>query len=178
MSDIPSNSINKPQNELSELLDDALKDFEEPVESTAPVVSTIPEVNTLNPDNGFFKETFEDSMKSFMKTDQAELAAGLQQLMIGDADPELQAVIQESLKNLSDAKVNLPEGNDMASMLASMGMQQDFNSDDDMFPMLMTFMQPLLSKEILFPSIKDLCDKYPKWLEDNELIYDKEEFDK
>lgn len=177
MSDIPSNSV-EPQNELSELLDDALKDFEDPGESTAPVESSIPGVNTFSPDNALFKETFEDSMKTFMKTDQAELAAGLQQLMIGDADPELQAVIQESLKNLSDAKVNLPEGNDMSSMFASMGMQHDFNSEDDMFPMLMKFMQPLLSKEILYPSIKDLCDKYPKWLEDNELTYDKEEFDK
>lgn len=171
MSETPSNGV-ESQNELSELLDDALKDFEDSKEPTAQ--STIPEVHAFNADDNFLKE----AMKSFMSSDQAELAADLQNIILGDADSDLQTVIQESLKNLSEAKLNLPEGSDMASMLANIGMQDDINLEDDMFPMLMKFMQPLLSKELLYPSIKDLCDKYPKWLEDNELTSDKENFEK
>lgn len=164
------------QNSLSELLDDALKDFEDPVESAAP--STISDVPTFSTDDSFLKESLEETMKSFMNSDQAELAAGLQELILGDAGSDLQAVIQESLKSLSEAKQNLPEGSDMTSMFANMGIRDDISVDEDMLPMLMQFMQPLLSKEVLYPSIKDLCDKYPKWLEDNKSTCDKEEFER
>lgn len=167
------------QNGLSELLDDALKDFENPDESTAVSdESKISEVTNFSESDNFLKESLEETMKSFMNSDQAELAAGLQELILGDAGSELQTVIQESLKSLSEAKQNLPEGSDMTSMFANMGIQDDMNLDEDMLPMLMQFMQPLLSKEVLYPSIKDLCDKYPKWLEDHESTSNKEEFDK
>jgi len=167
------------QNSLSELLDDALKDFEEPNESNASVdASNISEVTNFNASDNFLKESLEETMKSFMNSDQAELAAGLQELILGDEGSDLQTVIQESLKSLSEAKQNLPEGSDMTSMFANMGIQDDINLDEDMLPMLMQFMQPLLSKEVLYPSIKDLCDKYPKWLEDHEPTSDKEEFER
>jgi len=167
------------QNALSELLDDALKDFEEPNESNASVdASDTSEVNNFSASDNFLKESLEETMKSFMNSDQAELAAGLQELILGDEGSDLQTVIQESLKSLSEAKQNLPEGSDMTSMFANMGIQDDINLDEDMLPMLMQFMQPLLSKEVLYPSIKDLCDKYPKWLKDHEPTSDKEEFER
>ncbi|KAL5242214.1 hypothetical protein ACI65C_009624 [Semiaphis heraclei] len=167
------------QNALSELLDDALKDFEEPNESNASGDALdLSEVNNFCASDNFLKESLEETMKSFMNSDQAELAAGLQELILGDEGSDLQTVIQESLKSLSEAKQNLPEGSDMTSMFANMGIQDDINLDEDMLPMLMQFMQPLLSKEVLYPSIKDLCDKYPKWLQDHEPTSDKEEFEK
>jgi len=167
------------QNALSELLDDALKDFEEPNESNPSVdASKISEVTSFNASDNFLKESLEETMKSFMNSDQAELAAGLQELILGDEGSDLQTVIQESLKSLSEVKQNLPEGSDMTSMFANMGIQDDINLDEDMLPMLMQFMQPLLSKDVLYPSIKDLCDKYPKWLEDHEPTSDKEEFER
>jgi len=167
------------QNALSELLDDALKDFEEPNESNESAdASKISEVSNFSVSDNFLKESLEETMKSFMNGDQAELAAGLQELILGDEGSDLQTVIQESLKSLSEAKQNLPEGSDMTSMFANMGIQDDINLDEDMLPMLMQFMQPLLSKEVLYPSIKDLCDKYPKWLEDHEPTFDKEEFER
>lgn len=175
MSENPSKD-DTTQNSLSELLDDALKDFEDPVEPAAP--PAIPNVPAFTTDENFLKDSLEETMKSFMNSDQAELAAGLQELILGDAGSDLQAVIQESLKSLSEAKQNLPEGSDMSSMFANMGIKDDINVDEDMLPMLMQFMQPLLSKEVLYPSIKDLCDKYPKWLEDNKATSDKQEFER
>lgn len=167
------------QNALSELLDDALKDFEEQDESNASIdASKISEVINFSASDTFLKESLEETMKSFMNSDEAELAAGLQELILGDEGSDLQTVIQESLKSLSEAKQNLPEGSDMTSMFANMGIQDDINLDEDMLPMLMQFMQPLLSKEVLYPSIKDLCDKYPKWLEEHEPTSDKEEFER
>lgn len=167
----------KEDSSLNELLDDALKDFEDSGEQATP--STVSEVPTLNAENNFLKESFEETMKSFINSDHAELAAELQEFMLGDSGSDLQAVIQESLKSLSEAKQNLTEGTDMTSMFANMGIQNDVNLDDeDMLPMLMQFMQPLLSKEVLYPSIKDLCDKYPKWLEEHEPKSGKEEYDR
>lgn len=179
MADDPSKDENS-KNALSELLDDALKDFEDPaVEPVATSAITEAGAPAFIMDENFLKESLEETMKSFMSGDQAELAAGLQEFMMGeDAGSDLKAVIQESLRNLSEAKNNLPEGSDMSSLFANMGIQDDINVDEDMLPMLMQFMQPLLSKEVLYPSIKDLCDKYPKWLEEHENTSDKEEFDR
>lgn len=175
MSENTTNNDNS-QNSLNELLDDALKDFEDSAESVS--TTTVSEVTNCNTENNFLRESLEETMKSFMNNDHAELAAGLQEFMLGDAGSDLQAVIQESLKSLSEAKQNLPEGSDMTSMFANMGIQDDVNLEEDMLPMLMQFMQPLLSKEVLYPSIKDLSDKYPKWLEDNESTSEKGEFER
>lgn len=163
------------QSSLSELLDDALKDFEEPSQPTPATVSEVPTQD--NPDV-FLKESLEETMKKFMDGDQAELAAGLQEFMMGDADFNFQSVIQESLKSLSEAKENLPEGSDMSSLFANMGLGDDINLDEDMLPMMMQFLQPLFSKDVLYPSIKDLCDKFPQWLEDNKSIQAKEDLDR
>lgn len=166
------------QSELTELLDDALKDFEDPGE-TPEAIEEVSKIPPLNAGDAFLKESIEETMKSFMNVGEAELAAGLQEFMSGD-ESNMQAIIQETLKNLVDSKENLPEGSDLTSMFANLDMQDNaqINLEDDMLPMLMQFMQPLLSKDILYPSIKDLCDKYPKWLEDNEATSDKEEYER
>ncbi|XP_050436991.1 peroxisomal biogenesis factor 19 [Adelges cooleyi] len=175
MSDNPPAEDNS-QNALSELLDDALKDFEEPNQPTSePVVTDMSAVSS--PEN-FIKENLEETMKSFMNGEQAQMAAELQEIMMADADVDLQSVIQESLKSLSEAKQNLPEGSDLSSMFANMGVGDDLNLDDDVMPMMMQFLQPLFSKDVLYPSIKDLCDKFPQWLEDNKATVEQDEFDR
>ncbi|VVC42777.1 Pex19 protein [Cinara cedri] len=161
------------QTQLSEILDEALKDFEDSGENTEQL--TIPELHTSNADE-LLKEGYQDTMKSFVDSDQGELAASLQQMILDDGKSDIQSIIQESLKNLSDAKLNLPEKNDMTSMFANMSIKDLINSDKDMVPILMTCLQPFLNKESLYPVIKHLCDKYPKWLKDNELTSDKEKF--
>lgn len=37
----------------------------------------------------------------------------------------------------------------------------------DMLPFMQGMMEHLLSKEILYPSLKELSDKYPAWLEEH-----------
>ena len=36
----------------------------------------------------------------------------------------------------------------------------------DILPLMQGMMQSLISKEVLYPSLKELCDKYPAWLEE------------
>lgn len=44
--------------------------------------------------------------------------------------------------------------------------------------MVETMMQQLLSKEILYEPMKEIGEKYPKWLKDNEATLSKEEYDR
>lgn len=45
-------------------------------------------------------------------------------------------------------------------------------------PFMQGIMQSLLSKEVLYPSIKDIVDRYPAWLKDNQNKLDKKEYDR
>lgn len=42
--------------------------------------------------------------------------------------------------------------------------QQTTLGDGDFFPFMQDMMQSLLSKDVLYPSLKDLVDRYPAWL--------------
>lgn len=44
----------------------------------------------------------------------------------------------------------------------------------DILPVMQNMMKTLLSKEVLYPSLKEISQKYPKWLEENEGKTDKE----
>ena len=44
--------------------------------------------------------------------------------------------------------------------------------------MMETMMQTLLSKNLLYPAIKDLAEKFPDWLADNRLKLSDAEFEK
>ncbi len=50
--------------------------------------------------------------------------------------------------------------------------------DDNLLPMMETMMQTLLSKNLLYPAIKDLAEKFPDWLADNRLKLSDAEFEK
>lgn len=51
---------------------------------------------------------------------------------------------------------------DLASMFGQMNLEEGAG---DILPFMQGMMQSLLSKEILYPSLKELVDKYPEWLE-------------
>lgn len=53
-----------------------------------------------------------------------------------------------------------------------------FYHPQDMDSIVETMMQQLLSKEILHEPMKDIVEKYPKWLEDNRDKISKEEYDR
>lgn len=45
--------------------------------------------------------------------------------------------------------------------------QASLDGGSDLLPFMQGMMEQLLSKEILYPSLKELADKYPKWLEEH-----------
>ncbi|XP_068151282.1 peroxisomal biogenesis factor 19 [Drosophila tropicalis] len=95
--------------------------------------------------------------------------------------------ISQALRGLQEGSENLSapaSDNDIASMFGSLNLGGDGSGETDgnMFlPFMEGMMQTLLSAEILLPSIRELLEKYPKYLEENDAkltTEDKERFQK
>lgn len=85
------------------------------------------------------------------------------------ADPQFTSSITEALKGLSEGQENLqspfnPE--DLAGMFGNLDMAGGEGANS-FLPFMQGMMQSLLSAEVLLPSLTDLIEKYPKWLEEN-----------
>ncbi|XP_075988841.1 peroxisomal biogenesis factor 19 [Anticarsia gemmatalis] len=94
---------------------------------------------------------------------------------------EVSAAISQTLKNLNSNTENLQtpfSDADLANMFNNFNMGEG-GQDGNMFvPFMQGMMQSLLSKEVLYPSLKELVDKYPAWLADNKDKIDKAEYER
>ncbi|XP_023296297.2 peroxisomal biogenesis factor 19 [Lucilia cuprina] len=79
--------------------------------------------------------------------------------------------IAQALKGLQEGTDNLNapvSETDVAQMFGGLSLENAGSDDGNMFlPFMEGMMQSLLSAEILLPSIKELLEKYPKYLEEN-----------
>lgn len=105
-----------------------------------------------------------------------------------DADPEVvldnvdevSAAISQTLRNLNTNTESLQNpfsDTDLASMFTNINLGAEGQQESNMFvPFMQGMMQSLLSKEVLYPSLKELVDKYPAWLEENKGKIEQSEF--
>lgn len=96
----------------------------------------------------------------------------------GGDSSEFSAAIAQTLRNLSQNTENLqspfPE---LAGMLSGLGMGEG-SGNGVLFTLMQQMMQSLLSKDILYPALKDIVDKYPAWLEENRSKLEPAEFER
>ncbi|XP_031827212.1 peroxisomal biogenesis factor 19 [Nomia melanderi] len=176
--------------ELNDLLDSALKDFtkDQNVDKTDDKKESL-EVTTEK--NSF--ESLEDAWTAdFIEEAADQFEKNLQNLMKNGSDGELGASFQKMAQTI--ASVISDEGNtdkdstgtdfetaiaralnDLSATSESLQNEADLSemlgqaSLDDgpgaILPIMQGMLQHLLSKEILYPSLKELVDKYPEWLE-------------
>ena len=91
--------------------------------------------------------------------------------------------MDEFLKLLNDSKPteknSMPSEADMEEMFANFAAQtsEAAGSSPDFLPVLESMMKSILSKDLLYPPLKDLCDKYPDWLADNRSHLSETDFD-
>ncbi|XP_014234654.1 peroxisomal biogenesis factor 19 [Trichogramma pretiosum] len=194
----------KLDDELSELLDSALKDFDKPVVPAAAatnkdenpsadaadgeieVIQASGEMDELWTQD-FMKqaaEQFQKNLEELMKNEagtelgesfkkMAETVAGAISTDTSEAEnitADFQSAIAQAMKDLSAQSETLSAGvpNITDADLAAMFGQASFeNAGEDMLPFMQGMMQSLLSKDVLYPSMKDLIDKYPAWLDEN-----------
>lgn len=92
------------------------------------------------------------------------------------SEEDFEKSLQETLKKMTDNVQSLPNHSDipeeeLAKIWANLGMTAEGAAGNGMLPDIMPFvtnmMQNLLSKDILYPALKDLTDKYPAWLQQN-----------
>ncbi|KAF2471612.1 Pex19-domain-containing protein [Lindgomyces ingoldianus] len=85
--------------------------------------------------------------------------------------------MQESGDQASAAAATADENDILAQMLKEMenGGFGGEGSDDDFSKILMGMMEQLTNKEILYEPMKELNDKFPKWMEENKTKVTKED---
>lgn len=82
---------------------------------------------------------------------------------------DFQTAIAQALKGISATNENLQNaGPEMteADLAAMFGQASLDDGPDGLFPFMQGMMQSLFSKEVLYPSLKELSDKYPAWLDE------------
>lgn len=73
------------------------------------------------------------------------------------------------LKGLSEGQENLQQPfsqDDIAGMFGNINLNES-GDNNPFLPFMQGMMQSLLSAEVLLPSLKDLVERYPGWLEEN-----------
>ena len=178
--------------ELNDLLDSALKDFNKEQESDkednwkadALELTTDKDIVETSEDawtKDFIKEAadqFEENLQNLIKNGtDSELGASFQKLAqtiasaITDDDKndkdsastDFQSAIAQALNDLSATSENLQSEADLSEMLGQASLE---DGPSAILPVMQGMLQHLLSKEILYPSLKELVDKYPEWLEE------------
>jgi len=80
-------------------------------------------------------------------------------------DTDFAASISQALRGLSEGTENLQNPFSEHDIMNMFGQSE---GDQNAFvPFMQGMMQSLLSKEVLYPSLKDILNKYPAWMEAN-----------
>ncbi|XP_015767724.1 PREDICTED: peroxisomal biogenesis factor 19-like isoform X2 [Acropora digitifera] len=206
--------------ELDELLDSALEDFDKNTPSTTkqcveneskPSVSSSVEARQDKGVQGYTGEVvqddsavemeaqfakaaedFENAMKT-MLGNEPEILAQLGQFSkaAANADPgnpsgvtdfeahlaRTMSHLEQNTKDLEDCPTG-PFNEDFFKAMADMNLGEGGEGEMDFLPLMQGMMQNLLSKDVLYPALKDLQEKYPAWLEEKKSSLPEEELNR
>ncbi|XP_063213627.1 peroxisomal biogenesis factor 19 isoform X2 [Chroicocephalus ridibundus] len=178
-----------PDPELEELLDSALDDFEKarpaaPPQPPAPPSGAQPSPSAAAKEK-FFQELFEGELAAQaaaefeqamqeLAREEPHLVEQFQKLseaagrVGGDAasQQEFTSCLKETLsglaKNATDLQSSSASEEELAKALEGLGLEE--GDDGGVLPVMRSIMQSLLSKDVLYPSLKEITEKYPEWL--------------
>jgi len=95
-------------------------------------------------------------------------------------EDRLGETIQQMTKNSEGLNAH-PSEDEIQAMFSNMGLGGECTQQsgfDNLIPMMEGMMQSLLSKELLYPAMKDIADKFPDWLADNRSTLSEEDYHK
>ncbi|KAK8787398.1 hypothetical protein V5799_022827 [Amblyomma americanum] len=180
--------------ELDDLLDSALQDFEKPVAkkadddaskskddgSTTPAAALGGSGDQPHPWTAEFGQ-FADVMQGLLREDPqlqeqfTRIAQSANRAASAASDEEFAATLNETLRSISDTAIAFgdpPTEEELSRLVGSMGLDGNagsaLNGGDvpGLVTMMQGMMQNLLSKDLLYPALRDIVDKYPDWLAD------------
>ncbi|XP_034039588.1 peroxisomal biogenesis factor 19 isoform X2 [Thalassophryne amazonica] len=191
--------------ELDRLLDSALHDFDKmPAPPPAPKNEAASSVDSgtqkppLLEDCKLFESLLEGDMATQAKEEwekamnelaqEPELLQHFQKLSeaagkVGTdsaSQQEFTSCLKETLRGLARNADNLQSsglaGDDLVKALEGLGLDESAEGGGDDGNILQSIMQNLLSKEVLYPSLKEITTKYPEWLDANRASLSPEDY--
>lgn len=186
-----SSQEEKGDEDLDELLDNALQDFNKVPNSVTEVEKKEESAENVVADEKWTEEFIKQAATQFEQSMQALLQGGdnSEQFNLEQYTTEFQQIIEnatgateedvasgisqaisQTLKSLSEDTENLRNQfteENLLSMLGNMNLDESGEGTGDFLPFMQQMMQSLLSKDILYPALKDIVDKYPEWLQQN-----------
>ncbi|NXS74796.1 PEX19 factor, partial [Pandion haliaetus] len=80
---------------------------------------------------------------------------------------EFTSCLKETLsglaKNATDLQSSSASEEELAKALEGLGLEEG-DGEGSVLPVMRSIMQSLLSKDVLYPSLKEITEKYPEWL--------------
>ncbi|XP_054623488.1 peroxisomal biogenesis factor 19 [Dunckerocampus dactyliophorus] len=122
-----------------------------------------------------------DLLQHFQKLSEAAGKVGTDTA----SQQEFTSCLKETLRGLAKNADNLQTsglaGDDLVKALEGLGLDESGEAggggdDGNILPIMQSIMQNLLSKEVLYPSLKEITTKYPEWLEANKASLSLEDF--
>ncbi|XP_051944276.1 peroxisomal biogenesis factor 19 isoform X1 [Hippocampus zosterae] len=111
-----------------------------------------------------------DLLEHFHKLSEAACKVGTDTA----SQQEFTSCLKDTLRGLAKNADNLQSsglaGDDLVKALEGLGLDEGGEGEGDdanVLPIMQSIMQNLLSKEVLYPSLKEITTKYPEWLEAN-----------
>lgn len=189
--------------DLDDLLDSALEDFNKPIttsncskvsskEKEDAAVATKDDLKWCNEFLGGDQSAFDEAIRSIL-TEDPDIAEGVKRFAeiankaaTGEVtDEEIGNLTKDFLSSAAPAGDNATAtalSEDFTKMFENLRLNENEPVDENSFPqmtsLMQNVMQMLLSKDLLYPALKDISTKYPAWLEEHKATLPPEKFDK
>jgi peroxin-19 len=189
----PADSQLEAEDDLDQLLDSALDDFDKPSKSRNKASAAEPSGRPDDSAEAELLQLFEKAGLSAAASDSrglqedleklARLAGSLAEKETGpaaapDPDVSLKAMMQQLSADTERLGEALSEA-ELNTMFQHLQAGSGGGGPEDLeklIPMMEGMMQSLLSKDLLYPAIKDMNDRFPDWLADQRPRLSAEDF--
>ncbi|KAK7069080.1 Peroxisome chaperone and import receptor [Halocaridina rubra] len=122
---------------------------------------------------------------STMSTEFAKFAeAATKSAAEAPSDAVFTECLAETMRQLNqnnEQLKNVPNADDLSKMFESLGFgggERDEGAMSGLFPLMQVMLENILSKEVLYPPMKEITDKYPDWLADHRSSLSEEEYER
>ncbi|XP_064471153.1 peroxisomal biogenesis factor 19-like isoform X2 [Ornithodoros turicata] len=200
--DLSGDVDDQQDEELDDLLDSALKDFENAPPSLGKKGEKKKDTNCLNTGTSSAEDhpwtaefgQFADVMNSYLDQDPelkeqfSKIAATANRAATATTDEEFAATLNETMKSISDTAASLgdpPSQDELSTLMGSLNVDGCGISENGpmagmpgIVSMMQNMMQNLLSKEMLYPALRDIVDKYPDWLAEKRPSLTSQDYDR
>ncbi|NP_001088821.1 uncharacterized protein LOC496096 [Xenopus laevis] len=116
-------------------------------------------------------------VEQFQKLSEAAGKVGSDETSQQEFTSCLKETLSGLAKNADDLQSSSPSEEELAKAMEGLGMN-DADGDGNILPLMQNIMQNLLSKEVLYPSLKEITEKYPEWLRTHRDSLPVEEYNK